>query len=57
MDNNPERQAGAHDGQGLVEYSLILVCVAVVVVVALIALGPMLQAAYQQGIDALNYTQ
>ena len=57
MDHNPERQPGAHDGQGLVEYSLILVCVAVVVVVALIALGPIVQAAYQQGIDALNYTQ
>ena len=57
MDDNPERQAGAHDGQGLVEYSLILVCIALVAVAAMIALGPIVQAAYQQGIDALNYTQ
>lgn len=56
MEHEPERQPGAHDGQGLVEYSLILVTIAVVVVVALIALGPIVQAAYQQGIDALNYT-
>lgn len=57
MDHNPERQPGAHDGQGLLEYSLILITVALVVIGAMIALGPMLQAAYQTGIDALNYTQ
>ncbi|MDI3341944.1 MAG: hypothetical protein QJR03_15580 [Sphaerobacter sp.] len=50
-----ERRPGAYDGQGLLEYSLILVCIALVAVVALIAIGPILQAAYQQGVDAFSY--
>jgi len=52
MEDNPARQPGAHDGQGLVEYSLILITVALVVIAAMVALGPTLQAAYQKGVAA-----
>ena len=42
------------EGQGLVEYALILVLVAVVVIGALILLGPQIKAAYSQIIVALG---
>lgn len=40
-------------GQGLVEYALILVLIAIVVIVALSALGPIISDIFNQIADAL----
>lgn len=40
-------------GQGLAEYGLILVLIAVVVVVALVALGPVVRDLYAEVVDQL----
>lgn len=42
----PGALAGATSGQGLVEYSLILVLVAMVAIAGLIVLGPAVSAAF-----------
>ena len=44
------------DGQGLVEYALILVLVAVVVIVILALLGPAIGNIFSNIIDSLNTT-
>lgn len=44
------------EGQGLVEYALILVLVAVVVIVVLILLGPIVGNVFSDIIDGLNGT-
>ena len=44
----------AERGQGLVEYALILVLIAVVVVAVLSTLGATIQAKFQQVTNALN---
>jgi pilus assembly protein Flp/PilA len=41
------------EGQGLVEYALILVLVAVVVIAILLLLGPAIGAVFSQIMDAL----
>lgn len=40
-----------HAGQGLVEYGLVILLIALVVVAALITLGPVVNAAIQAGAD------
>ncbi len=42
------------DGQGLVEYALILVLVAIIVIAVLILLGPRIGNVFSQIIDALT---
>ena len=42
------------EGQGLVEYALILVFIAIVVIAVLELLGPGVAAIYQQILDALQ---
>lgn len=42
------------DGQGLVEYALILVLVAIVVIVVLTLLGPQIGNVFSQIVDALD---
>jgi pilus assembly protein Flp/PilA len=42
------------EGQGLVEYALIIVLVAIVVIAALTALGTNLQGVFQSISDSLN---
>jgi pilus assembly protein Flp/PilA len=44
----------AEEGQGLVEYALILVLVAVVVIVILSLLGPAIANIFQNIVDSLN---
>lgn len=46
-------RTGRQRGQGLVEYALILIFVAVVVVAALMALGPVIGNAFSQVISGL----
>jgi pilus assembly protein Flp/PilA len=41
------------DGQGLVEYGLILILVAVIVVIVLVILGPAISNLFQIAIDDL----
>lgn len=41
------------EGQGLAEYGLILVLIAVVIVVALMLIGPQVADMYQRFLDAL----
>ncbi len=43
------------EGQGLVEYALILVLVAVVVIVVLMLLGPQIAAIFQDIMDQLSF--
>ena len=43
-------------GQGLVEYALIIVLIAIVVIVVLTALGGQVQAVFQRITDALQVT-
>ena len=52
MLQNPRHQ----EGQGLVEYALILVLVAVVVIVNLALLGPAIGNIFSNIIDSLNST-
>ena len=42
------------DGQGLVEYALILVLVAIVVIAILAILGPQIGAVFSEIVDALS---
>ncbi len=42
------------EGQGLVEYALILVLIAIVVIVVLVVLGPQIAAVFQKIIDELS---
>ncbi|HML24605.1 MAG TPA: hypothetical protein PKD09_23330 [Aggregatilinea sp.] len=42
------------DGQGLVEYALILMLVAVVVIIGVMAFGSELKDYYQQAVDELS---
>ena len=44
------------DGQGLVEYALILVLVAIIVIAVLILLGPQIGNVFSRIIDALAAT-
>lgn len=41
------------EGQGLVEYALILVLVSIVVIAVLLLLGPAISDVFQQIVDAL----
>ena len=41
-------------GQTLVEYALLLVLIAIVVIAVLVVLGPVVAAVYQQIIDAIS---
>lgn len=41
-----------HDGQGLVEYGLVLLLIALAVFGSLLALGPVVAAMIQLGVDA-----
>jgi len=52
MPQNPRNQ----EGQGLVEYALILVLVAVVVIVILALLGPAIGNIFSNIINSLNAT-
>ena len=52
MPQNPRHQ----EGQGLVEYALILVLVAVVVIVILALLGPAIGNIFSNVINSLNPT-
>lgn len=52
MLQNPRHQ----EGQGLVEYALILVLVAVVVIVILALLGPTIGNIFSDAINSLNAT-
>lgn len=42
------------EGQGLVEYALILVLIAIVVIVVLVVLGPAVADIFQQIVDAIQ---
>lgn len=42
------------EGQGLVEYALILVLIAIVVIVVLVVLGPAVADIFQQIVDAIS---
>lgn len=42
------------EGQGLVEYALILVLIAIVVIVVLVVLGPAVADIFQQIVDAIT---
>ena len=46
----------AEQGQGLVEYALILVLVAIVVIAVLLTLGPVVGEVYSEVAGALGYT-
>jgi len=45
---------GRQEGQGLVEYALIILLIAVVVIVVLIALGEQVEAVFQAIIDVFS---
>jgi len=42
------------EGQGLVEYALILVLIAIVVIAVLVVLGPAVAEIFQQIVDAIS---
>ncbi|MCY4465173.1 MAG: hypothetical protein OXE46_06525 [Chloroflexi bacterium] len=50
------KQSRGTEGQGLVEYALILVLVAVVVIVILLLLGPSISNIFTEFVDSINGT-
>lgn len=50
------KQSRGKEGQGLVEYALILVLVAVVVIVILLLLGPSISNIFTEFVDSINGT-
>lgn len=48
------KQSRGAEGQGLVEYALILVLVAVVVIVILLLLGPSISNIFTELVDSVN---
>jgi pilus assembly protein Flp/PilA len=47
---------GRSDGQGMVEYALILVLVAIIVIAVLTTMGPQLSAAFRDAVNEVSRT-